>query len=88
MLLYNPDHSKGTLQALFILFCFSPFSSAAWVVSLILKNDEFTTDNPQVGVTSNLSTLRFLVRTGMLARKVSPGIHRWEGRNTGSEFSI
>jgi len=44
------SHSKGTLQVPFILFCFSPLTQAAWVVSLSLKNDEFTTNNPQVGV--------------------------------------
>ena len=32
-------------------FLFLPLNSqAAWVVSLSLKNDEFTTNNPQVGV--------------------------------------
>ena len=71
-----------------------------WVVSLILKkNDEFTTNNPQVGVISNLSTLRFLVRSGVLTGKVRLGTPElWpichphalrDGKErTGSEFSI
>lgn len=61
------------------------------MVSLILKNDEFTTNNLQVGVISKLSAQRCLVRAGMLALKVSldipgplawlprPGPHRQEG---------
>lgn len=97
------SHSKGTLQAPRILLCISPLppsAPAVWVVSLILKkNDEFTTNNPQVGVISNLSTLRFLVRSGVLTGKVRlgtpelwpichPHALRDGEERTGSEFSI
>lgn len=58
--------------SLFLLL--SPSAPAVWVVSLIIKTDEFTTNNPQVGVISKLSAQRCLVRAGMLALNVSPDI--------------
>ena len=85
---------KGNPPGAFYSFLFLPLNSqAAWVVSLSLKNDEFTTNNPQVGVNQQfIYSKRFLLRTGMLAWKVNRGIpeplahlpsphpHRWEGR--------
>lgn len=66
---------KGNPPGTFYSFPFLPPSwsaPAAWVVSLILKNEEFATNNPQVEVISYLSTLR--AGSGMLAQKESLGL--------------
>lgn len=51
MLFSAPVIPRGTLQVPFILFCFSLLTlrQRGWF-PWSLKNDEFTTNNPQVGV--------------------------------------
>lgn len=58
---------KGNPPGTFYFFLYlplSPSAPAAWVVFLILKNDELTPSDPQVGALSDVSTWRGLVRAG------------------------
>lgn len=74
---------KGSPPGTFYFSLFLPLSPSAptaWVVSLILKNDEFTTNNPPVGGISKLSAGRCLVRAGMLApREAQAFLGLWPG---------